>query len=115
MGDVVHGELAEFAHDPHACVVGAELDCMKGAEGGEAGHELQECVLHSIVSIIAQRGEEERTMKGKVDGKGSPSSESQSYKPVLPMIARVRREVWRSLHSSPIHYQNRSGSSIPLR
>ena len=36
MGDVIDGEFAEFLHYPHACVIGAELDCLQDAERGEA-------------------------------------------------------------------------------
>lgn len=45
MGDVVDSELAEFAADPHAGIVGAELDGVEGSERDQAGHELKEGVL----------------------------------------------------------------------
>jgi hypothetical protein len=48
IGHNVDGELAELCRDGVALVVGSELDCVQGAEGGEAMEELHERVLLNV-------------------------------------------------------------------
>ena len=55
VGNVINCKFAEFMHDPDACIVGAEFDCMESAKGDEAGYELKEGMLYLRVNTRAQR------------------------------------------------------------
>jgi hypothetical protein len=68
MGDVIDGEFAEFVHDPHARVFGAELNRVESAEVDQAGDELKKCVL-CMSDLICQDREGAYHCSGtKADG-----------------------------------------------